>query len=65
MGRPEAGAGAGVPGTVQEVSVRGRGWEEQRQELVREFLGQYRRSVSGAEDGQHGARSWYRRSKYS
>jgi hypothetical protein len=46
-GRTETGAGTGVPGTVQEVSIRGRGWAEQRQELVQEFLGQFRRSVSG------------------
>ncbi len=62
MGRTEARAGTGVPGTVQEVSIRGRGWADQRQELVQEFLGQFRRSVSGAEDGQHRGRSWYRSS---
>ncbi len=56
-GRTEAGAVIGVPVTVQKVSIRGRVGAEQRQELVPECLGQFRRSVYGAEDGQHKGRS--------
>jgi hypothetical protein len=62
MGRTEAEVGTGVLWKVWEVSIKGRGWAEQRQELAPEFLGQFGRSVPGAEDGQNRGGSWYRSS---